>query len=68
MKRYRGWLVVASVFFALAIVFGVAYSFSAFFSSFERCHSMHHEHAVTHRPARSVAFQAPRAQPVDNRL
>jgi putative transposase len=35
---------------------------------FERRHSMHHEHAVTHRPARSVAFEAPRAQPVDNRL
>jgi putative transposase len=35
---------------------------------FERRHSMQHEHAVTHRPARSVAFQAPRAQPVDNRL
>ncbi|HWQ37064.1 MAG TPA: IS3 family transposase [Burkholderiales bacterium] len=25
-----------------------------------RHHSMHHEHAVTHWPARSVAFQAPR--------
>ncbi len=35
---------------------------------FERRHSMHHEHAVTHRPARSVAREAPRAQPVDNRL
>jgi putative transposase len=35
---------------------------------FERRHSMHPEHAVTHRPARSVAFEAPRAQPVDNRL
>jgi putative transposase len=35
---------------------------------FERRHSMHGEHAVTHRPARSVAFEAPRAQPVDNRL
>ena len=35
---------------------------------FERRHSMHHEHAVTHRAARSVAFEAPRAQPVDNRL
>ena len=35
---------------------------------FERRHSVHHEHAVTHRPARSVAFEAPRAQPVDNRL
>jgi transposase InsO family protein len=35
---------------------------------FERRHSMHGEHAVTHRPARSVAIEAPRAQPVDNRL
>jgi putative transposase len=35
---------------------------------FERRHSMHGEHAVTHRAARSVAFEAPRAQPVDNRL
>jgi len=35
---------------------------------FERRHSMHGEHAVTHRPARSVARQALRAQPVDNRL
>jgi putative transposase len=36
---------------------------------FERRHrSMHHERAVTHRPARSVAYEAPRAQPVDNRL
>jgi putative transposase len=35
---------------------------------FERRHSMHGERAVTHRPARSVAFEAPRAQPVDNRL
>jgi putative transposase len=35
---------------------------------FERRHSMHGEHAVTHRPARSVAREAPRAQPVDNRL
>jgi putative transposase len=35
---------------------------------FERRHSMNHEHAVTHRPARSVAIEAPRAQPVDNRL
>jgi putative transposase len=35
---------------------------------FERRHSMHGEHAVTHRPARSVAMEAPRAQPVDNRL
>jgi putative transposase len=35
---------------------------------FERRHSVHLERAVTHRPARSVAFEAPRAQPVDNRL
>jgi putative transposase len=35
---------------------------------FERRHSVNHERAVTHRPARSVARQAPRAQPVDNRL
>ncbi len=35
---------------------------------FERRHSMHGERAVTHRPARSVAREAPRAQPVDNRL
>jgi putative transposase len=35
---------------------------------FERRHSMRGEHAVTHRPARSVAREAPRAQPVDNRL
>jgi hypothetical protein len=35
---------------------------------FERRHSVNHERAVTHRPARSVAFEAPRAQPVDNRL
>ena len=33
-----------------------------------RHHSMPHEHAVIHRPACSVAFEAPRAQPVDNRL
>jgi hypothetical protein len=33
-----------------------------------RHHSMHHERAVTHRPARSVAYEAPGAQPVDNRL
>jgi putative transposase len=33
-----------------------------------RHHSMPHEHAVTHRPARSVASEALRAQPVDNRL
>lgn len=35
---------------------------------FERRHSLNPEHAVTHRPARPVATQAPRAQPVDNRL
>jgi putative transposase len=35
---------------------------------FERRHSADHEHAVTHRAARSVAREAPRAQPVDNRL
>ena len=35
---------------------------------FERRHSVNYEHAVTHRPARSVAREAPRAQPVDNRL
>ena len=35
---------------------------------FERRHSMHGERAVTHRAARSVAYEAPRAQPVDNRL
>ena len=35
---------------------------------FERRHSMHHERAVTHRPARSVAYQAPAHGPVDNRL
>jgi putative transposase len=35
---------------------------------FERRHSVNHERAVTHRAARSVAFEAPRAQPVDNRL
>ncbi len=35
---------------------------------FERRHSMHGEHALTHRPARSVAIEAPRAQPVDNHL
>ena len=37
-------------------------------AEFERRHSEHGEHAVTHRAARSVAFEAPRAQPVDNRL
>lgn len=35
---------------------------------FGRRHSMHHEHAVNHRPARSVAFEAPSARPVNNRL
>ena len=35
---------------------------------FERRHSMHPESAVTHRPARSVAYQAPAHGPVDNRL
>jgi putative transposase len=35
---------------------------------FERRHSTHHERAVTHRPARSVAYQAPAHGPVDNRL
>jgi putative transposase len=33
-----------------------------------RHHSMPHEHAVTHRPARSVAYEAPARGPVDNRL
>jgi putative transposase len=33
-----------------------------------RHHSMQHERAVTHRPARSVAYQAPAHGPVDNRL
>ena len=35
---------------------------------FERRNSVNHACAVTHKPARSIAFQAPRAQPVDNRL
>ena len=35
---------------------------------FERRHSTNSQRAVTHRPARSVAREAPRAQPVDNRL
>ena len=35
---------------------------------FEKRHSMHHDRAVTHRAARSVAYEAPPAQPVDNRL
>jgi putative transposase len=33
-----------------------------------RHHSMQRERAVTHRAARSVAFEAPGARPVDNRL
>jgi putative transposase len=33
-----------------------------------RHHSMQHERAVTHRPARSVAYLAPAHGPVDNRL
>jgi putative transposase len=37
-------------------------------NEFERRHSLHHESAVTHRPARSVAYQAPAHGPVDNRL
>jgi putative transposase len=35
---------------------------------FEHRHSMHHEHAVTHRPACSFACEAPAPGPVDNRL
>lgn len=35
---------------------------------FERRHSMHGERAVTHRPARSFACEAPAHGPVDNRL
>jgi putative transposase len=35
---------------------------------FERRHSNNPERAVPHRPARSIAREAPRAQPVDNRL
>jgi putative transposase len=35
---------------------------------FERRHSMQGEHAVTHRPARSFASEAPARGPVDNRL
>lgn len=35
---------------------------------FERRHSMHGERAVTHRPARSFAREAPAHGPVDNRL
>jgi putative transposase len=34
----------------------------------ERRHSTNPEHTVTHRPARSAAREAPRAQPVDNHL
>lgn len=37
-------------------------------NEFERRHSLHYESAVTHRPARSVAYQAPAHGPVDNRL
>ncbi len=33
-----------------------------------RHHSMQHERAVTHRAPRPVAFEAPGARPVDNRL
>lgn len=36
MRVFHGWVVVAAVFVALAVIFGVAYSFSAFFSSFQR--------------------------------
>ncbi|HEX2334092.1 MAG TPA: integrase core domain-containing protein, partial [Burkholderiales bacterium] len=35
---------------------------------FERRHSVNHERAVTHRPARSAAYEAPARGPVDNRL
>jgi len=35
---------------------------------FERRHSVHRESAVTHRPARSFAIEAPAHGPVDNRL
>jgi putative transposase len=35
---------------------------------FERRHSMNPERAVTHRPARSFAYEAPAPVPVDNRL
>lgn len=35
---------------------------------FERRHLKKSEHAVTHRPARSVAYEAPACGPVDNRL
>ena len=35
---------------------------------FERRHSLNPEHAVTHGAARSIASEAPRAQPLDNRL
>ena len=33
---FRGWIIVAAVHAALFVVFGVAYSFAAFFTSFER--------------------------------
>ena len=33
--RY-GWVVVGGAFFALAVIFGVSYSFAAFFESFAR--------------------------------
>ena len=33
--RY-GWVVVAGAFFSLAVIFGVSYSFAAFFESFAR--------------------------------
>ncbi len=36
-------------------------------NEFERRHSTNPEHAVTHRPARSFAFEAPARVPVDNR-
>jgi putative transposase len=37
-------------------------------AEFERRHLKKSEHAVTHRPARSVAYEAPARVPVDNRL
>lgn len=37
-------------------------------AEFERRHSMHGKHAVTHRPACSFACEAPARGPVDNRL
>lgn len=33
---FRGWVVVGASFTALAVIFGVAYSFASFFASFER--------------------------------